>query len=63
MSFTEVATALKEVESAIESGASPEAAQKQAQLKLARGEALASSASAPPTSKGQAYRIYIENEP
>ncbi len=63
MSFTEVATALKEVENAIESGASPAAAQKQAQQKLARGEALASSVSAPAATKGEAYRIYIENEP
>ncbi|BDA47017.1 hypothetical protein COCOBI_09-4720 [Coccomyxa sp. Obi] len=63
MSFTEVATALKQVESAIESGVPPEAAQKQAQQKLARGGALAFSTSAPPASKDQAYRIYIENEP
>ncbi|KAK9918356.1 hypothetical protein WJX75_003469 [Coccomyxa subellipsoidea] len=63
LNFTEVATALKEVTSALESGASPEAAQKQAMQKVARGGGLTPSASAPVSSSKAAYRLSIENEP
>lgn len=63
MSFTAVASALKEVTSAMEAGATPEAAEQQVQQKLQRGEALEGSASAPPATSKAAYCISIENEP
>lgn len=69
MNFSEVATALKTVSSALDSGATPEAAQQQAQQKLGRSGGLTPSASAPvSTSKDMqtskaAYRLLIENEP
>ncbi|EIE21786.1 hypothetical protein COCSUDRAFT_56232 [Coccomyxa subellipsoidea C-169] len=47
MNFSEVATALKTVSSALDSGATPEAAQQQAQQNLGRSGGLTPSASAP----------------